>query len=154
MTGWKIGWASGPKDLIARVRGVKQFLSFAGGTPLQHAGAAALRLGPEVVEDLVRDLRAKRDRLAEGLHAAGFDVLPSAATYFLNVDGTPLGEPDATALCERLPLEAGVVAIPIAAFVNDPEGPTRSLVRFAFPKGDEVIAEAVARIARWSPANH
>jgi N-succinyldiaminopimelate aminotransferase len=154
VTGWKIGWASGPQDLIARVRGVKQFLSFAGGTPLQHAGAAALRLGPGVVEDLVRDLRGKRDRLAEGLQAAGFDVLPSAATYFLNVDGTPLGEPDATALCERLPLEAGVVAIPIAAFASDPEGPTRSLVRFAFPKGDQVIAEAVARIARWSPANH
>jgi N-succinyldiaminopimelate aminotransferase len=150
VTGWKIGWASGPAELIARLRGVKQFLSFAGGTPLQHAGAAALHLPPAVIEDLVRDLRRKRDRLAAGLLDAGFGVLPSAATYFLNVDGTPLGEPDATALCERLPLEAGVVAIPIAAFAHDPTGPTRSLIRFAFPKGDEVIDEAVARLARWS----
>jgi N-succinyldiaminopimelate aminotransferase len=154
VTGWKIGWASGPAELIARLRGVKQFLSFAGGTPLQHAGAAALRLPSEVIEDLVRDLRRKRDRLAAGLRDAGFGVLPSAATYFLNVDGTPLGEPDATALCERLPLEAGVVAIPIAAFAHDPAGPTRPLIRFAFPKGDDVIDEALARIARWSPADH
>ena len=152
VTGWKVGWASGPAELIARLRGVKQFLTFAGGTPLQHAAAAALALpdgdrrGPRA-----RRCARKRDRLAAGLRAAGFDVLPSQATYFLNVDGTPLGEPDATALCERLPIEAGVVAIPTAAFAADPAGPTRSLVRFAFPKGDEVIDEALARLARWAP---
>jgi N-succinyldiaminopimelate aminotransferase len=150
VTGWKIGWASGPADLIARLRGVKQFLTFAGGTPLQHAAAAALALPDEVAGELADALRAKRDRLAEGLRGAGFDVLPSAATYFLNADGTPLGELDATALCERLPLEAGVVAIPTSAFAADPNGPTRSLVRFAFPKGDGVIDEAVRRIERWA----
>jgi aspartate/methionine/tyrosine aminotransferase len=41
-TGWKIGWATGPPELVAAVRGVKQFLTFAGGTPLQHAAPAAL----------------------------------------------------------------------------------------------------------------
>ena len=150
VTGWKIGWASGPAELIARLRGVKQFLTFAGGTPLQHAAAAALALPDEVAGELASALRAKRDRLADGLRGAGFDVLPSAATYFLNADGTPLGEHDATALCERLPREAGVVAIPTSAFAADPGGPTRSLVRFAFPKGDEVIDEAVRRIERWA----
>jgi N-succinyldiaminopimelate aminotransferase len=150
VTGWKIGWASGPAELIARLRGVKQFLTFAGGTPLQHAAAAALALPDEVAGELASSLRAKRDRLADGLRGAGFDVLPSAATYFLNADGTPLGEHDATALCERLPHEAGVVAIPTSAFAADPTGPTRSLVRFAFPKGDDVIDEAVRRIERWA----
>jgi len=150
VTGWKIGWASGPAELIARLRAVKQFLTFAGGTPLQHAAAAALALPDEVAGELAGALRAKRDRLADGLRGAGFDVLPSAATYFLNADGTPLGELDATALCERLPLEAGVVAIPTSAFAADPTGPTRSLVRFAFPKGDGVIDEAVRRIGRWA----
>ena len=43
-TGWKIGWCSGPAELVRSVRTVKQFLTFAGGTPLQHAAAAALRL--------------------------------------------------------------------------------------------------------------
>ncbi len=150
VTGWKIGWASGPAELIARLRAVKQFLSFAGGTPLQHAAAAALALPDEVAGELAGVLRAKRDRLADGLRGAGFDVLPSAATYFLNADGTPLGERDATALCERLVREAGVVAIPTSAFAADPNGPTRSLMRFAFPKGDAVIDEAVRRIGRWA----
>ena len=150
VTGWKIGWASGPAKLIARLRAVKQFLTFAGGTPLQHAAAAALALPDEVAGELARALRAKRDRLTAGLRGAGFEVLPSAATYFLNADGTRLGAPDATALCERLVREAGVVAIPTSAFAADPNGPTRSLARFAFPKGDDVLDEAVRRIAGWA----
>jgi N-succinyldiaminopimelate aminotransferase len=150
VTGWKVGWASGPAELIARLRAVKQFLTFAGGTPLQHAAAAALALPDEVVGALASSLRAKRDRLAAGLREAGFEVLPTAATYFLNADGTPLGELDATALCERLPHEAGVVAIPTSAFAADPAGSTHSLLRFAFPKGDAVLDEAVERICRWA----
>jgi len=150
VTGWKTGWATGPAELVARVRGVKQFLTFAGGTPFQHAAAAALALGDDAPAELAARLRGKRDRLAAGLAAAGFEVLESQATYFLNVDGTPLGEPDATALCERLPGEAGIVAIPTSAFAADPGGATRSLLRFAFPKADEVIDEAVARLERWT----
>jgi N-succinyldiaminopimelate aminotransferase len=150
VTGWKIGWATGPAELVERVRAVKQFLTFAGGTPLQHAAAAALTLPDEVPAELAAALRGKRDRLSAGLRSAGFDVLPSQATYFLNADAAPLGEHDATALCERLPVDAGVVAIPTSAFAADPAGPTRSLVRFAFPKRDEVIDEALARLARWA----
>jgi len=152
VTGWKVGWATGPAELVARVRAVKQFLTFAGATPFQHAAAAALALPDSVPTELMEALRGKRDRLAAGLRAAGFDVLHSQATYFLNADGTPLGEPDATALCERLPVEAGVVAIPTSAFAADPDGPTRALIRFAFPKRDEVIDEALARLARWGAA--
>jgi N-succinyldiaminopimelate aminotransferase len=150
VTGWKVGWASGPAELIARLRSVKQFLTFAGGTPLQHAAAAALSLPDDVVERLVLALREKRDRLAGGLRDAGFEVLACEGTYFLNADGASIGEDDATALCERLPHEAGIVAIPTAAFAADPLGPTRSLIRFAFPKRDEVIAEAIDRLARWA----
>jgi N-succinyldiaminopimelate aminotransferase len=98
----------------------------------------------------VASLRASRDRLAAGLRDAGFDVLASQATYFLNADASPLGQHDATALCERLPLEAGIVAIPTSAFAADPGGPTRPLLRFAFPKRDEVLDEALARLARWA----
>ncbi|MGH2867438.1 MAG: aminotransferase class I/II-fold pyridoxal phosphate-dependent enzyme, partial [Solirubrobacteraceae bacterium] len=70
-TGWKIGWCSGPAELVAAARTVKQFLTFAGGTPLQHASAAALRLAPSHLELLREDLRAKRDQLCAGLTAAG-----------------------------------------------------------------------------------
>jgi N-succinyldiaminopimelate aminotransferase len=149
LTGWKTGWASGPGELVAAVRGVKQYLSFAGGTPLQHAAATALTLSAET-DALAETLASKRDRLAAGLHAAGFAVLDSAGTYFLNADARTLGEHDAEALCARLPHEAGVVAIPIAAFCADPSPETRTLVRFAFCKRETVIDDAVERLRRWS----
>jgi N-succinyldiaminopimelate aminotransferase len=150
VTGWKVGWACGPAELIARLRAVKQFLTFAGGTPLQHASAVGLGLGDEVAAGLAATLRGRRDRLAGGLREAGFDVFDSAGTYFLCADARGLGEDDATALCLALPREAGVAAIPVSALAADPGGVTRSVVRFAFCKRDEVIDEAVARLARWS----
>jgi len=150
VTGWKVGWASGPAELIGRLRGVKQFLSFAGGTPLQYGAAAALGLPDSVTEEMAGRLRCKRDRLAAGLRDAGFRVLPSAGTYFVNADASGLGEDDAAGLCERLPHEAGVVGIPTSAFAATAGGATRSLIRFAFPKADGVLDEAVGRLGRWA----
>ncbi len=92
---------------------------------------------------LAASLRAKRDRLAAGLREAGFEVLPSAGTYFLNADARPLGEDDAARLCQRLPHEAGVAAIPLSAFSSTPQGAVRSIVRFAFCKRDDVLDEAI-----------
>ena len=74
-TGWKIGWCSGPAPLVAATRTVKQFLTFAGGTPLQHAAATALRPPRGELDALRDDLRAKRDQLCAGLAAAGLEPL-------------------------------------------------------------------------------
>jgi N-succinyldiaminopimelate aminotransferase len=141
-TGWKIGWCSGPAWLVAATRTVKQFLTFAGGTPLQHASAAALRLPPETLASLRDDLRERRDQLCAGLAAAGLTPLTPEGTYFVNADvGT-----DAVAFCRGLPDRCGIVAIPTSVFYDDKEA-ARTLVRFAFCKRPEVIAEAARRLA-------
>jgi N-succinyldiaminopimelate aminotransferase len=149
LTGWKVGWASGPPDLIARVRSVKQFLTFAGGTPFQHAAAAGVAMAADGAGGRVADLVVKRDRLAAGLTDLGFAVLPTAGTYFLNADAAPLGHADARELCLRLPEEAGVAAIPVSAFSSRPER-LGSLVRFAFCKRSEVLDEALGRLRGWA----
>ena len=141
-TGWKIGWCSGPATLVAATRMVKQFLTFAGGTPLQHASAAALRLPAAEVQALRDDLRAKRDQLCSGLEAAGLRPITPAGTYFVNAD---VGV-DAVAFCAELPERCGVVAIPTSVFYDDKDA-ARTLVRFAFCKRPEVIAEAAQRLA-------
>jgi N-succinyldiaminopimelate aminotransferase len=142
-TGWKIGWCSGPAELVAAVRSVKQFLTFAGGTPLQHAAAAALRLPAFHLERLRDQLRENRDMLAAGLAAAGWQPLKPQGTYFINADvGT-----DAVPFCAGLPQRCGVVALPTSAFYDD-GGAGATLVRFAFCKRPEVIAEAVRRLSR------
>jgi N-succinyldiaminopimelate aminotransferase len=142
VTGWKIGWACGPAELVAAVRGAKQFMTFAGGTPLQHAAAVALGTAEEHGAWLAGELKAKRDRLCTGLERAGFEVLRPAGTYFVNVDVAE----DAVAFCRNLPERAGVVGIPTSVFSGDPAR-VRTLVRFAFCKREEVIDEAARRLA-------
>ncbi len=142
VTGWKIGWCSGPAELVAAARMVKQFLTFAGGTPLQHAAAAALRLPRAEVEAIRDDLRVKRDQLCAGLAAAGLHPITPAGTYFVNAD---VGI-DAVEFCRELPQKCGIVAIPTSVFYDDP-GAAATLVRFAFCKRPEVIAEAARRLA-------
>ena len=141
-TGWKIGWCSGTAELVAAVRTVKQFLTFAGGTPLQHGAAAALRLPASAVEGVRDDLRIKRDQLCAGLDAAGLRPLRPAGTYFVNAD---VGS-EAVAFCAALPERCGVVAIPTSVFYDDKEA-APTLARFAFCKRREVIAEAASRLA-------
>jgi N-succinyldiaminopimelate aminotransferase len=145
VTGWKIGWCSGPEALVAATRTVKQFLTFAGGTPLQHAAAAALHLPRSELRSLRDDLRAKRDQLCDGLTAAGLAPIVPAGTYFINADvGT-----EAAGWCATLPERCGIVAIPTSVFYDDKDA-APTLVRFAFCKRREVIAEAARRLAALS----
>ena len=146
VTGWKTGWACGPAELIAAVRGAKQFMTFAGGTPFQHASAVALGMAEEHGARLAAELKAKRDRICAGLERAGAEVLRPAGTYFVNADVRPLGFDDGVAFCRDLPERAGVVAIPTSVFSAEPER-VRSLVRFAFCKREQVIDAAAERLA-------
>jgi N-succinyldiaminopimelate aminotransferase len=146
LTGWKTGWASGPPALVEAAATAKQFLSFAGGTPFQHAAAHALEHGGAIVAELADDLRRRRDRLCDGLEAAGMTIHRPAGTYFVNADIRPLGEEDGVAFCWALPERAGVVAVPCDAFYDDPTA-GRHLVRFTFCKRDEVLDEGIRRLA-------
>ncbi|MEV0676639.1 pyridoxal phosphate-dependent aminotransferase [Actinosynnema sp. NPDC050436] len=144
-TGWKIGWACGPADLIAAVRAAKQFLTFVGGAPFQPAVAHALRHELGWVEELRASLEDKRSRLAAGLADAGFAVRPSQGTYFITADVRPLGFTDGARLCRELPARIGVAGVPVQVFADHP-GQWQHLVRFAFCKKDEVLDEAIGRL--------
>jgi N-succinyldiaminopimelate aminotransferase len=152
-TGWKIGWVTGPADLVAAVRGVKQFLTFVSGAPFQPAIAVGLLdedgRTQQYVRELVESLQARRDLLCEGLVEAGFGVVVPKGTYFVIADGAGLGFSDGAELCRRLPELAGVVGVPVSAFCrvgSDAEVALRSRVRFTFVKREEVLREAVERL--------
>ena len=148
-TGWKIGWACGPANLIAGVRAAKQYLSYVGGAPFQPAVAYALDHEDGWVESLRQSLQARRDLLAAAVADIGFEVHQSTGTFFLCADPRPLGFTDSTAFCAELPHRATVAAIPMSAFC-DPEsasaGSWNHLVRFAFCKRDATLEEAIGRL--------
>ncbi|MGH8980618.1 MAG: aminotransferase class I/II-fold pyridoxal phosphate-dependent enzyme, partial [Acidimicrobiales bacterium] len=118
-TGWKIGWACGPASLVAKVRAAKQFLTFASGTPFQHAVALGLGAGERLVEPLRRSLLARRDLLCDGLAALGLEVYRPAATYFVTTDVSSLGHADGVEFCRALPARCGVVAVPSSVFYRE-----------------------------------
>ena len=149
-TGWKIGWVRGPAPLVAAVRTAKQFLTYVNGGPFQPAIAAGLRLPDEYFAGVARDLEYRRDVLVRGLQDAGLPVISPEATYFATVDVRSVQpDGDGRAFCRSLPERAGVVAVPTEVFY-DPAHSTlgRHLVRFGFCKRDEVLAEAVERLAK------
>lgn len=146
-TGWKIGWVSGPARLVDAVLAVKQFLTYVNGAPFQPAIAAGLRLPDAYFTDAAQTLQSKRDLLGSGLRDAGFDVSVASGSYFTVADAAPLGASDAAAFCRTLPDRAGVVAIPLTAFVGAPRRTQyATLVRFAACKRVSVLAEAAFRL--------
>lgn len=151
-TGWKIGWACGPAQLITGMRAAKQYLSYVGGAPFQPAVALALETEDAWVAGLRATLQARRDRLADGLIDVGFEVHDSAGTYFLCADPRPLGYDDSGAFCAMLPEKVGVAAIPMSAFcdpatTHGPADVWNHLVRFTFCKRDDTLDEAIKRLA-------
>ncbi|GAA4371225.1 aminotransferase class I/II-fold pyridoxal phosphate-dependent enzyme [Agromyces bauzanensis] len=148
-TGWKIGWLTAPAHLVTSVLAVKQYLTYVNGAPFQPAIATGLGLPDTVFKDAAASLRAKRDVLTAGLEAAGFTVSLPDAGYFIVADAAPLGYDDGAVLCRELPDRAGVVGVPVSAFVHaDRQHAYRSLVRFAFCKRRDVLGEASSRLAR------
>ena len=147
LTGWKVGWATGPADLVAALVSAKQWLTYTSGAPLQPAVALALDEHDDFPRTLARDLQERRDLLVAGLRSAGLPTRMPEGTYFAASDVSGLGWSDGAEFCQALPERAGVVAIPLQGFYSDPAGPGRHLVRWAFCKQPELIGEALERLS-------
>jgi N-succinyldiaminopimelate aminotransferase len=144
-TGWKVGWATGPAELVDTVMAAKQWLTFTNAAPLQPAVAHALQHEEGFFAALAKDLQGKRDLLVAGLRELDMEVYEPEATYFVTSDVREYGYPDGMAFCLALPEKAGVVAIPSQGFYDDQEE-GRHKVRWAFCKEASVLEEAVKRL--------
>ena len=145
LTGWKIGWATGPAELVTAMMTAKQFMTYTSGAPFQPAIAQALGLGSDYFGTLTHGMTDQRDLLCAGLSDIGFDVFVPEGTYFVTTDIRPLGFDDGMEFCRMLPERAGVVAIPHEVFYDDKDA-GRPLVRWAFCKRQEVLVEALDRL--------
>ena len=149
-TGWKVGWCTGPKELVACVQRAHQFITFCAATPLHAAMAKALATFQDAfIADLVRDYTQRRDFLVEVLRDVGFEVSVPRGAYFVLANIRGITDEDDFTFAKRLIDEAGVAAIPPSAFYADDVDEGRRLLRFAFCKRDETLSLAADRLRRW-----
>ena len=147
LTGWKIGWVAAAPELATLAARAHQFLTFASAPNLQAAVAYGLNEGDGWLVPMRQRFARARERMSAGLRAAGYTVLPSAATYFLIVDLAASGIPlDDEAFAKLAVEQAGVAVVPLSAFADD--GEPKHLVRLCFAKRDETIDAGVAAMAR------
>lgn len=147
LTGWKVGWMCAAPEIASVLAKAHQFLTFTTPPNLQAAAAYGLGKDAGYFEGMRAGYQRSRDRLASGLGALGYTVLPSAATYFLNLDlaASDIAMDD-VAFCDWLIDQAGVAAIPVSAFYA--ERPVTSVVRLCFAKQDATLDAALERMTR------
>lgn len=147
LTGWKVGWALASAPLAARVAATHQYLTFTTPPALQLAVAGALEQEGDWIEAMRQRNADSRARLAGGLAAAGWAVLPSEATWFLCVDLPASGiAPGDVAAARALVTAHGVAAIPVSSFYEGDDRPT-GVLRFCHAKAPATIDAAIARLA-------
>ena len=164
LTGWKVGYVTCDRSLAPNVAKAHQNLTFTTPPNLQRGVAVGLMKDDAYFNGLSAQLQAKRDRLAKGLAALGFGVLPTQGSYFITTDFRPIMSPlgfngDDVAFCRALTEEAKVTAIPVTAFYapradagGASDDPPRHYARFAFCKGEAVLDAALERMRGWIEA--
>ena len=145
LTGWKVGFVMAAAPILKVIAKAHQFFTFT--TPPNLQAAVAYGLGKEegYFIGMRAELQRSRDLFAAGLAELGFAILPSEASYFLNIDlpASGIGEDDVS-FCQRLVVEHKVAAIPVSAFYA--EDAVTTVVRFCFAKRDATLAAALANL--------
>jgi len=148
VTGWRIGTIVAPPDVTDAIRKVHDFLTVGAPAPLQEGIAVAIEtLGDDYYEGLARDYRRRRDILCSGLVKAGFKCRPPQGAYYVIAGFSELSDLPDDKFAEWLTIEHGVATVPGSSFCSDATL-GRSWIRFAFCKTDEMLKDAVERLAR------
>jgi len=145
-TGWKMGYALAPKELMTEFRKVHQFNVFSANTPIQHA-LATYMMERSNYEDVPSFYQGKRDRFAQGMSKSRFKLLPCEGSYFQTADYSAISTEDDMRFAQRVAREFGVATIPLSPFYKQPPTDQR-LLRFCFAKQDATLDAAIEKLCR------
>ncbi len=145
-TGWKMGYALAPKQLMAEFRKVHQFNVFSVNTPMQIALAEYMK-DPANYRNVPAFYQAKRDRFAVGMAKSRFKLLPCEGSYFQTADYRAISDESDLDFAQRVTREFGVATIPLSPFYKEPPADQR-LLRFCFAKQDATLDAAIEKLCR------
>jgi aminotransferase len=149
VTGWRVGWAIAPPELMDGIRKVHDFLTVGAPTPLQHAGVTALELPDSYYSRIAREYRERRDLMMEVLATAGFEASPPRGAYYVMADVAHLPFRSDVEAANHMVEHVGVAVVPGSSFFSDPDR-GRHVVRFAFCKQLSTLRAAAERLRRLS----
>lgn len=141
VTGWKMGYAVGPANLMAEFRKAHQYQVFCSNTPLQHAMAQYLSQ-PETYLSLNRFYQQKRDYFLDGIRGSRFNIVPCKGTYFQLLDYSNISQEQDVDFARQLTTEKKIASIPVSVFYNTRTD--QKLLRFCFAKKEETLDKAIA----------
>ena len=148
VTGWRIGTIVASAAVTDAIRKVHDFLTVGAPAPLQEGIATGLdKLDASYYSELAADYRKRRDTLFAGLRSVGFRCEPPEGAYYIMADFSELSDLDDVRFSEWLTSEIGVAPVPGSSFFSSPEL-GRGLIRFAFCKTEDVLAEACHRLSQ------
>jgi len=144
MTGWRIGFAAGPKEIIAGMVRVHQYSVMSAPTVSQYAALSALMIGEPYVQEMLREYDRRRKLIVNGLNAIGLKTFePKGAFYaFPDLRSTGLSDDE---FCNRLLKEEHVAMVPGNAFGDAGLG----FARVSYATAYEKLEEALVRIDRF-----
>ena len=142
MTGWRLGWAVGNRELISALSTVKTFLDTGQYLGVQAAGVAALESWEAWVPGNVATFQSRRDKAVEAFQREGFKATLPKATLYLWI---PVPTQESSEEFARRALEkAGVIVLPGAALGSGGEG----YFRVALTVGEDQLEQAAVRLGR------
>ena len=140
MTGWRIGFAVGNREIVGALGKIKTNIDSGVFQAVQIAAAEALNGYGTETEEIIRIYTARRDLLVQAIRAAGLEVEPPRATFYLWV-AVPSGYTSAQ-FAAHLMEKSGIVATPGIGFGDSGEG----YIRFALTVGEDRLREAASRL--------
>jgi len=144
MTGWRIGYAAAPPELLAAMRKIHQYTIMSAPTPAQVAATEALQSGEPYVQDMLAEYDRRRRLIVDGLNTLGLDCFEPRGAFYAFPSVAKSGMDDNT-FAETLLREEEVACVPGRAFGESGVG----FVRCSYATASEKIEEALNRMERF-----
>src|SRR5574341_1413912 len=144
MTGWRLGYAAAPSELLAAMRKIHQYTIMSAPTTAQVAGVEALTNGEKHVQEMVAEYDRRRRLLVGGLNTLGLDCFEPKGAFYAFPSVAKSGMDD-EGFAESLLQEEQVAVVPGSAFGESGRG----FVRLCYATAYEKIEEALNRMERF-----
>lgn len=145
ITGWRLGYIIGPKEIIDVAKSVHDFLTVGAAAPLQEAAVVGLNFGDEYYKEMQQLYTHKKDIFCNGLDDIGLSYRKPEGAYFVMVNVSEFGVTDDVEFSRQLIEKIGVAPVPGSSFFREN---INDYVRFHFAKEDVTLYEALNRLEK------